>query len=303
MPFGDIQNNLKKESFWGSWYPFESGNRFTSLSLEETLMGGQSFDWHSIANLHWRGRVERNIFECRWQNGKPEWRCQKKTVHPKELIKKYFCLGVGYDASVNELPWRSDPILSICMEQLDGLRILRQPLDQTLFFFILSSAKSIPQIQAIGEAVFQRYGDELMAGIYSFPGWAKLAEIPEEDLRLLKMGYRAKYISQSAKFIKDQPGWLESIPQKKYVDAKNELLKLPGVGAKIADCTLLFGANFLEAFPIDTWIEKSLEKRYSLEGWSISQKTHFARIHFGKFAGLAQQFLFSAERLGILDKH
>ena len=188
MPFGDIQNNLKKESFWGSWCPFECGHRFTALSLEETLMGGQSFDWHPIANLHWRGRVERNIFECRWQNGEAEWRCQKKTVHPEELIEKYFCLGAGYEALLNELPWRSDPILGLCMKQLDGLRILRQPLDQTLFFFILSSAKSIPQIQAIGEAVFQRYGDELMAGIYSFPGWAKLAEIPEEDLRVLKMG-------------------------------------------------------------------------------------------------------------------
>jgi N-glycosylase/DNA lyase len=247
--------------------------------------------------------VERNIFECRWQNGTPEWRCQKKTVHPQKLIEKYFCLGPSYESSLNELPWRSDPILGMCMEQLDGLRILRQPLDQTLFFFILSSAKSIPQIQAIGEAVYQRYGDELMEGIYSFPGWAKLAEIPEGDLRLLKMGYRAKYISQSAKFINEQPGWLESIPQMKYTDAKNELLKLPGVGAKIADCTLLFGGNFLEAFPIDTWIEKSMEKRYCLEGWSTSQKTHFARIHFGKFAGLAQQFLFSAERLGILDQH
>ena len=63
-----------------------------------------------------------------------------------------------------------------------------------------------------------------MEDIYSFPGWAKLAEIPEGDLRLLKMGYRAKYISQSAKFINEQPGWLESIPHMKYTDAKNELL-------------------------------------------------------------------------------
>jgi N-glycosylase/DNA lyase len=95
---------------------------------------------------------------------------------------------------------------------------------------------------------------------------------------------------------------LDSIPERNYTDAKNELLRLPGVGEKIADCTLLFGANFLEAFPIDTWIEKSLEKRYSLQGWNTSQKIHFARVHFGKFAGLAQQFLFSGERLGILEE-
>ena len=293
---------MKNENFWGTWCPFKSGSRFTSLSLEETLTGGQSFDWHPISRLHWRGRIEQHIFECRWHNHRAEWRCKQNKEYPEDVIKEYFCLGEDYESSLNELPWRSDSILRECMDKLDGLRILRQPFDQTLFFFILSSAKSIPQIKAIGGAVFEKYGDQLMEGIYSFPGWKRLAKIPEKDLRSLKLGYRAKYISQTAKYIEGHPGWLEAIPQKNYQDAKNELLKLPGVGEKIADCTLLFGGNFLEAFPIDTWIEKSLEKRYSLQGWNTSQKIHFARIHFGKFAGLAQQFLFSAERLGIFDE-
>ena len=87
-----------------------------------------------------------------------------------------------------------------------------------------------------------------------------------------------------------------------YENAKKELL-LPGVGEKVADCALLFGGNFLEAFPIDTWIEKSMEKRYLLYGWNTKQKLHFAKIHFGRFAGLAQQFLFSAERLKIFNDH
>ena len=65
-------------------------------------------------------------------------------------------------------------------------------MDQSLFFFILSSAKSIPQIQSVGEAVFQRFGEDLGEGIYSFPGWDRLSEIPEADLRLIKLGYRAK---------------------------------------------------------------------------------------------------------------
>ena len=293
---------MKKDNFWGAWCPFKSGNRFTSLSLEETLMGGQSFDWHEVSRLHWRGRIERNILECRWHKQGAEWRCEQNKKLPKDLIEEYFCLGKDYEASLDELPWRSDSVLGKCMDKLDGLRILRQPFDQTLFFFILSSAKSIPQIQVTGEAVFQKYGDELMKGVFSFPGWKRLAKIPENELRALKLGYRARYISQTAKFIEERPGWLESIPERNYTDAKNELLRLPGVGEKIADCTLLFGANFLEAFPIDTWIEKSLEKRYSLQGWNTSQKIHFARVHFGKFAGLAQQFLFSGERLGILEE-
>jgi N-glycosylase/DNA lyase len=102
-----------------------------------------------------------------------------------------------------------------------------------------------------------------------------------------------------ADFLASRSGWLEETASLPYEKAKARLMEMPGVGQKIADCALLFGAGKLEAFPIDTWMDKSLERRYGLEGWSLSQKLTFARVHFGKFAGLAQQFLFSSERRGI----
>ena len=294
---------MKEGNFWSSWSPFEKGNRFTYLSLEETLVGGQCFDWHEIEKSRWRGKIEESVVECRWKNNRVEWRCGKKKPLDELKIKEYFWLGEDYDEAVRNLPCRSDPVLEKCVEKLQGLRILRQPLDQSLFFFLLSSAKSIPQIQAVGKAVFQKYGDRLFEDIYSFPGWDRLAEIPESELRSLKLGYRAKYVAESARFISSRSDWLESIPKMSYENAKKELLRLPGVGEKVADCALLFGGNFLEAFPIDTWIEKSMEKRYLLHGWNTKQKLHFAKIHFGRFAGLAQQFLFSAERLKIFNDH
>jgi len=294
---------LKEEKFWSPWSPFEKGNRFSYLSLQETLVGGQCFDWHEIAKLHWRGKIEESVVECRWKNKRVEWRCGKTKPLDELKINEYFWLGEDYDEAVGTLPCRSDPVLEKCVKKLQGLRILRQPLDQSLFFFLLSSAKSIPQIQAVGKAVFQKYGDRLFEDIYSFPGWDRLAEIPESELRSLKLGYRAKYVAESARFILSRSDWLESIPDLSYENAKKELLRLPGVGEKVADCALLFGGGFLEAFPIDTWIEKSMEKRYLLHGWSTKQKLHFGMVHFGGFAGLAQQFLFSAERLKIFDDH
>ncbi len=81
-----------------------------------------------------------------------------------------------------------------------------------------------------------------------------------------------------------------------YAAAKARLLELPGVGEKVADCVLLFGAGRLEAFPVDTWILKALERRYGLTGWKPAQIAHFGRTHFGPLAGLAQQYLFSWER-------
>jgi N-glycosylase/DNA lyase len=80
------------------------------------------------------------------------------------------------------------------------------------------------------------------------------------------------------------------------------LIKLPGVGPKIADCALLFGGKKTQAFPIDTWISKALDAHYNLNSFNHEQKVLFARTHFGKFCGLAQQFLFSGERLGIIKK-
>ena len=78
--------------------------------------------------------------------------------------------------------------------------------------------------------------------------------------------------------------------------AKARLMELPGVGEKVADCVLLFGAGRLEAFPVDTWILKSLARRYHLTGWKPAQVAHFGRTHFGPLAGLAQQYLFAWER-------
>jgi N-glycosylase/DNA lyase len=291
---------LNKNGFWGPWHTFKDGHGFSKLSLKETLQGGQCFDWESLSDLYWRGKIGDSVIECKWEESEIFWRCERiNPVEPK-CVENYFWLDQDYQQKLDQLPWRSDPVLGKCIKQLSGLRILRQPLGQTLFYFLLSSAKSIPQIQAIGTAVCERYGKELFPGIFSFPGWAKLAEVSEEDLRSLKLGYRAKYVVQTAKIIVSQPNWLQTVQSSCYEDAKVELLRLPGVGEKVADCALLFGGMFLEAFPMDTWIEKSLEKRYFLNGWKSSHKIHFAKIHFGEFAGLAQQFLFSGERLGIL---
>ena len=81
-----------------------------------------------------------------------------------------------------------------------------------------------------------------------------------------------------------------------YPEAHAALLDLPEEGSKVADCALLFGARMYEAFPVDTWILKVLEKRYGLIDWKKAQLEAFGRIHFGPYAGYAQQYLFARER-------
>jgi len=135
-----------------------------------------------------------------------------------------------------------------------------------------------------------------MPGVYALPTWNQLADVPESDLRNLKFGYRAKYVSATAERLAKEPGFLPAVEAAPYEEARSLLMELPGVGGKVADCSLLFGAGKLEAFPVDTWIAKALAIRYNLNDWSLDQLAAFGRIHFGSFAGLAQQFLFSFER-------
>jgi N-glycosylase/DNA lyase len=131
---------------------------------------------------------------------------------------------------------------------------------------------------------------------HRLPTWAELAETPESDLRACLLGFRARYIHQTALFLAANPGWLEATEQAPYPEAKERLCSLPGVGEKVADCVLLFGAGRLEAFPVDTWILKALARRYGLDGWKPAQVAQFGRAHFGPLAGLAQQYLFAYER-------
>ena len=119
---------------------------------------------------------------------------------------------------------------------------------------------------------------------------------PESALRACALGFRAGYVHRTARFLAARPGWLEATEAAPYPEAKARLLELPGVGEKVADCVLLFGAGRLEAFPVDVWIIKAMTRHYGLTGWKPAQVAHFGRTHFGPLAGLAQQYLFAWER-------
>ena len=125
----------------------------------------------------------------------------------------------------------------------------------------------------------------MLAHLHRLPTWAELAAVPEAELRQCLLGFRARYIAETAQFIARHPGWLEATEHAPYATAKERLLELPGVGEKVADCVLLFGAGRLEAFPVDTWVLKSLARRYHLVGWKPAHVAHFRADPFRLSAG------------------
>jgi N-glycosylase/DNA lyase len=121
-----------------------------------------------------------------------------------------------------------------------------------------------------------------------------------EQLWSCKLGYRARHVAATARCLAESPGLLDRVAALDYPAAREELMDLPGVGGKVADCVLLYGSPSLRPFPSDTWILQAMARLYGLEGWRPEQVGTFGRAHFGEAAGLAQQFLFVRARRGSL---
>ena len=280
----------------GKWRPIGKRHAISLIGINETLLGGQSFAWTAESENQWVGVIRKAVVQLRWIDGQLEWRSSGIMPMSEAGLLDYLWLDESYDLAVDQLPWRSDQPLHRAVKHFPGLRILRQPIDETLLVFLLSSAKSIPQIKKLREKIHLLFGQSLDGNLYVFPGWNRLKKISESKARELGVGYRAKYLVGTACFLAQNRNFLDEIKKLSYQTAKLKLMELPGVGPKVADCILLFGGGKSEAFPIDTWVLQSMEKQYGMKGWKISQMEEFARIHFGLHAGLAQQFLFSYQR-------
>jgi N-glycosylase/DNA lyase len=294
---------------WSGWQPLALRAPVDAAVLAETLDGGQAFRWRCDADSTWHGVFGENIVRLeRDAHGAVRWSTPAALTHPAgPALTHYFDADRDPRELADALPWRSDPHLAACLAAFPGLRILRQPFGETLLGFLCSATKQIVQIKQMLALLAERHGTPLLAALppsafplspfrHRLPSWPELALIPEADLRACQFGFRARFISQTARFLAAHPGWLEATEALPYAEAKERLCSLPGVGEKIADCVLLFGANRLEAFPVDTWILKAMAARYRLHGWKPAQVAQFGRAHFGPLAGLAQQYLFAYER-------
>lgn len=266
--------------------------------LAETLDGGQAFRWARTGEGAWQGVWGRHVVQLRLAPAGPlQWRLAAgDPATAAAAVRRYLVLDADFAALADSLPWRSDPHLARCLADFPGLRLPRQPFGETLLCFLCSATKQIVQIKEMVALLARRHGAAIAPGWHALPSWAELAAVPEAELRACLLGFRARYIARTARFLAERPGWLEETETLPYPAAKARLLELPGVGEKVADCVLLFGAGRMEAFPVDTWIVKAMAGHYGLAGWPPAQIAHFGRVHFGPLAGLAQQYLFAWER-------
>lgn len=177
----------------------------------------------------------------------------------------------------------------------NGLRLVNEPLYPTIISFICSTQMRINRINKMISNISKEFGDKIIVDdteYYTFPSIDKLSNVSERDLKNQKLGYRAKYVSQTTDILSDNKDML-NLPNDNH-KARENLKELMGVGTKVADCILLYGTKRLNIVPVDTWIEKLAEEYYKENIYS-DDRSKIARNmeeYFGKYSGYAQLYLF-----------
>lgn len=210
----------------------------------------------------------------------------------EEIWKPYFDIEEDYAVYIGKINPR-DCYLVNAADFGCGIRILRQDLWEMIVSFLISQQNNIQRIRRCIGNICEKYGTQKINAdgeiYYTFPAPEILAGLEEDDLKECNLGYRSKYVVRTAKTIVSGEVDLEQIRQLPYGQAKEELLKLYGVGEKVADCICLFALHHLQAFPVDTHMNQALQKHY---------KRGFPKRRYKGFEGILQQYIFYYELLG-----
>ena len=267
-----------------------------SINIDNSINSGQVFLWEKNGN-DWYGingqdilKINKNGIIKSLLNSKTNF--FRKNDNMQEIIK-----------SISK-----DEIVKKSVKQYVGLRIFKQDPFQCMISFIISSNSNIQKIKSSLEKISKKFGTKVKIQnkeFFLFPKPEKLANASIEEIKKCGVGYRAPFIKQASKMIVLKKINFKYLEKCDYQEAKKNICLIPGVGNKVADCILLFSLNKLEAFPLDTWMIKILEKYYSnqfnIETKTITEK-QYQILHekivnyFGPYCGYAQQFLFKMER-------
>lgn len=260
------------------------------INLEKICISGQCFRMNQTGENRFALVAKDRYLEL-WQDGNETvLECSREEY---DLIwKDYFDIDRDYE-SIVALTDKKDKYLSDALQSGYGIRILNQDLWEMLVSFIISQQNNITRIRRSIENISVRFGDKKTAvdktTFYAFPTPKQLAAASEEELRECNLGYRAPYVLGAAKGVCDGTIDLETIKEMDYDSARNELLKIFGVGPKVADCICLFALGHTQAFPKDTHINQALSKQYP-QGFPFER--------YSPYQGIFQQFIFYKELHG-----
>lgn len=265
------------------------------FSLKDTLQSGQTFRWKPYED-GFLGIVGDNA--CYVSQNECDVIFHNCTVEEYRTVwERYFSFDTDYKNIRETLMY--DENVKLALNHCSGIRIMRQPLWETVISFIISANNNIPRIMGIIERLSAKFGEShesCYGRFYSFPTPEALSVAKIEDIRSCGTGYRDEYIKRTAAAFADGSFSGDDLKTLSRYEARKKLMTLHGVGAKVADCILLFSVGNEDAFPIDTWVKKVMCELYAKDEnpkhVSVKKLESLAEQKFPHYAGFAQQVLF-----------
>lgn len=254
------------------------------FSAQQICMSGQCFRMEMCTDNKYRLIASGKYLEISQREDEIAFDCTQEEYDG--IWHDYFDMETDYSRIIGSID-QEDPYLKTAAEYGKGIRILHQDLWEMIISFLISQQNNIKRIRKCISVLCEKYGEKKasVSGVeyFAFPTPKALADASLEDLYACGLGYRSKYICRTADSIYHGGFDLEKIRTMDYDTAKKELLKLYGVGVKVADCICLFGLHHTDAFPRDTHINKVMASQYP-EGFPFER--------YDKNSGILQQYIF-----------
>ncbi|MFA5311963.1 MAG: DNA glycosylase [Methanomassiliicoccales archaeon] len=260
--------------------------RFEDLDIDRTLSCGQVFRWRKEGDA-WKGFIRNRPVALR-QNG-----CELGVSGgvSEEEVRRYFRADDDLSFIFQDIMISSgDETMSMILNGNRGLRLVRQDPWECSASFILATFVHIPRIEMMIGNVCRTYGEDLGGGVHSFPSPDRIAREPEAA-KACGLGFRCERFVEFARLVEKEEVDFEALREMDYERCAKELVALPGIGEKVADCISLFALDHLEAFPVDVRIKKSMKHLFGIEG-SYRAVNAQSRLLFGRYAGYAQEYIF-----------
>ena len=253
------------------------------LNIELCLFCGQAFRWKKNEDGSFSGVVKNKKTDIIQSEEKIIFRNTTEEDFNKIWLS-YFDIERNYEEICEKIS--EDNSIKQAVKEYYGIRILRQDSWEALCSFIISQNNNIPRICGIIERLCETFGEKIDEENYSFPSFERMKNLTVEDLAPLRAGFRSKYIIDAVNKLSSGEISLEKIEKMPIDEARQELMKIKGVGAKVAECTLLYGFGRVEAFPVDVWVKRIMAEMYE-SGLPECTKGN---------EGIAQQYLFHWRR-------
>lgn len=261
-----------------------------SYDLEKTFNCGQCFRWDK-SDKGWQGFAGKYSC-CIYSKEKDIYVESFTDIDDYDEFAEYMYHYLALDMDYVQIKKRfsEDETMKKAIEFADGIHVLNQPFFETLITFIISQNNNIPRIKKIVDSMAKTFGSKV-GDMYAFPTSNQLKDITIEQYNELKMGFRSKYVFDAVEKINNGEIDFEKIKDMEYSEAQKYLIKIKGVGPKVADCVLLFSCEKYESFPKDVWINRALEQMFpnglpecikGLEGIAQQYIFHYARFNLEK---------------------